>query len=69
MNINIQRQQCPRYRKKIFNIQGVENRFKELTIAECNKGAVSSLNTDKYRRAYGNLRLWRPCKTKAFVAM
>ena len=30
--------------------------------------AVSSLNTDKYRRAYGNIRLWRPCKTKALVA-
>ena len=26
---------CPRYRRKIFNIEGVEQRFKELTIAEC----------------------------------
>ncbi|MCR5691071.1 MAG: transposase, partial [Eubacterium sp.] len=24
---------CPRYRRKIFNIQGVEDRFKELTVA------------------------------------
>ncbi len=26
---------CPRYRRKIFNIPGVEERFKELTSAEC----------------------------------
>ena len=26
---------CPRYRRKIFNIPGVENRFKELTAVEC----------------------------------
>lgn len=26
---------CPRYRRKIFNIPGVENRFKELTSTEC----------------------------------
>ena len=26
---------CPRYRRKIFNIPGVENRFKELTAMEC----------------------------------
>ena len=26
---------CPRYRRKIFNIPGVEERFKELTAAEC----------------------------------
>jgi putative transposase len=26
---------CPRYRRKIFNIDGVEQRFKELTSAEC----------------------------------
>ena len=26
---------CPRYRRKIFDIPGVEARFKELTAAEC----------------------------------
>ena len=26
---------CPRYRRKIFNIAGVEDRFKKLTSAEC----------------------------------
>lgn len=26
---------CPRYRRKIFNIPGVEDRFKELTLLEC----------------------------------
>ena len=26
---------CPRYRRKIFNIEGLEQRFKELTEAEC----------------------------------
>ena len=26
---------CPRYRRKIFNIPGVEERFKELTSIEC----------------------------------
>lgn len=26
---------CPRYRRKIFNIEGVEARFKDLTFQEC----------------------------------
>ena len=34
---------CPRYRRKIFNIQGVEDRFKELTIAECKKHGIEIL--------------------------
>ena len=34
---------CPRYRKKIFNIYGVEDRFKELAIQECQKIGVSIL--------------------------
>ena len=28
---------CPRYRRKIFNIEGLEDRFKELTDKECQK--------------------------------
>ena len=28
---------CPRYRKKIFNIPGVEERFKKLVAEECQK--------------------------------
>ena len=28
---------CPRYRRKIFNIPGVEDRFKELTRQECKR--------------------------------
>ena len=28
---------CPRYRRKIFSIPGVEDRFKELTRQECAK--------------------------------
>ena len=28
---------CPRYRRKIFNIEGVEKRFKELVVDECKK--------------------------------
>ena len=34
---------CPRYRRKIFNIPGVEERFKELTIAECNESGIEIL--------------------------
>lgn len=34
---------CPRYRRKIFNIPGVEQRFKELTIAECDKCGIAIL--------------------------
>ena len=34
---------CPRYRRKIFNIPGVEDRFKELTIAECAKQGIEIL--------------------------
>lgn len=28
---------CPRYRRKIFNIEGVEERFKKLVVDECKK--------------------------------
>lgn len=34
---------CPRYRRKIFNIPGVVERFKELTIAECNESGIEIL--------------------------
>lgn len=34
---------CPRYRRKIFNIDGVEQRFKELTTAECNTHNIDIL--------------------------
>lgn len=34
---------CPRYRRKIFNIRGVEERFKELTTIECNKYGIEIL--------------------------
>lgn len=34
---------CPRYRRKIFNIDGVEMRFKELTTLECNKCGIEIL--------------------------
>lgn len=34
---------CPRYRRKIFNIKGVEQRFKELTEAECSKNDIKIL--------------------------
>ena len=34
---------CPRYRRKIFNIPGVEQRFKELVIAECSKCDIEIL--------------------------
>lgn len=34
---------CPRYRRKIFNIPGVEKRFKELTSAECSGHEIDIL--------------------------
>ena len=34
---------CPRYRRKIFNIKGVEERFKELTSIECEKYGIEIL--------------------------
>ena len=34
---------CPRYRRKIFNIPGVETRFKELAAAECSKFNIEIL--------------------------
>ena len=34
---------CPRYRRKIFNIQNVENSFKALTLSECNSLGISVL--------------------------
>ena len=34
---------CPRYRRKIFNIKGVEERFKELTAGECKKHDIDIL--------------------------
>ena len=37
---------CPRYRRKIFNIPEAENRFKELTIAECDKQGIEILTLE-----------------------
>lgn len=34
---------CPRYRRKIFDIPGVEERFKELTEQECKKHGIDIL--------------------------
>lgn len=34
---------CPRYRRKIFNIPGVEDRFKELTAEGCRKHGIEVL--------------------------
>lgn len=34
---------CPRYRRKIFNIPGVKDRFKELTIIECKNHSIDIL--------------------------
>ncbi len=34
---------CPRYRRKIFNISGVEEAFKELTATECKKHDIEIL--------------------------
>ena len=31
---------CPGFRRKIFNTAGVEDRFKELSIKECNKQGI-----------------------------
>ena len=34
---------CPRYRRKIFNIEGVEERFKELVTEECKRQNIDIL--------------------------
>lgn len=34
---------CPRYRRKIFNIPGLEQRFKELVAEECEKSGIEIL--------------------------
>lgn len=34
---------CPRYRRKIFNIDGVEDRFKELVRNKCNEEKIEIL--------------------------
>ncbi len=34
---------CPRYRRKIFNIPGVEERFKELTVQACEAHGIEIL--------------------------
>ena len=34
---------CPRYRRKIFNIPGVEDRFKDLTSAKCERLGIKIL--------------------------
>ena len=34
---------CPKYRRKIFNIPGVEQRFKELVKIECDKRGIEIL--------------------------
>lgn len=37
---------CPRYRRKIFNIPGVEERFKELTAEQCQKKDIEILTME-----------------------
>ena len=37
---------CPRYRRKIFNIPDVEERFKELTAIECEKHNIDILDRE-----------------------
>ena len=37
---------CPRYRRKIFNITGLEDRFKELTINECSKQGIEIIDLE-----------------------
>ena len=37
---------CPRYRRKIFNIPGVEERFKEITLSECEKIGIEVLTLE-----------------------
>lgn len=37
---------CPRYRRKIFNIDGVEQRFKELVVSECGKCGIEILKLE-----------------------
>ena len=34
---------CPRYRRKIFNIEGVEQKFKQLTQSVCDKNDIEIL--------------------------
>ena len=34
---------CPRYRRKIFDIPGLEQRFREITMAECEKAGIEIL--------------------------
>lgn len=37
---------CPRYRRKIFNIPGVEDRFKELTRQECKRRNIDIITME-----------------------
>ncbi|MDO4197871.1 MAG: IS200/IS605 family transposase [Erysipelotrichaceae bacterium] len=37
---------CPRYRRKIFNIEGLERRFRELTVNECNRCGIEILDLE-----------------------
>ena len=39
---------CPRYRRKIFLIEGLEARFKEIAINECKKRGIEILKIDCY---------------------
>ncbi len=37
---------CPRYRRKIFKITGLEERFASLTRDECDKGGIDILSLE-----------------------
>lgn len=39
---------CPRYRRKIFNIPGVEERFRKLINAECERCGIEILSLECY---------------------
>ena len=39
---------CPKYRRKIFRMPGVERRFKQLAILECQKLGISILAMERH---------------------
>ena len=58
---------CPRYRRKIFNIPGVEDRFKDLTSAECERLGIKILAMECHID-HANLFLsWLPTMTPSDI--
>jgi len=58
---------CPRYRRKIFDVPGVEERFKELIVEKCDELGISVLAMECHRDHAHLFLSAKPDQSPAFI--